>query len=226
MPNIELETIANISYALMLASYIMRDILWLRVLTVVSFCFEIPYFYFRPDPLWDGIAWDVAFIAINVYWIGRLVYDRRPVHFTADQKRLWETALHRLHPRHARALFKIGKVKSVAPNETISTQGETLHDVALISEGKVELRIENKRIEELGPGNFIGTASFLERKLEFPSFATVVAAEPTLMITWNKRELRKLADRDHDLRMAIQATMGLEIANLLMKAWKRQALIK
>ena len=51
MPNIELETIANVSYALMLASYIMRDILWLRVLTVVSFCFEIPYFYFQPDPL-------------------------------------------------------------------------------------------------------------------------------------------------------------------------------
>ena len=50
MPNIELETIANVSYALMLASYIMRDILWLRVLTVVSFCFEIPYFYFQPDP--------------------------------------------------------------------------------------------------------------------------------------------------------------------------------
>ena len=44
------------------------------------------------------------------------------------------------------------------------------------------------------------------------------------MITWNKRELRKLVDRDHDLRMAIQATMGLEIANLLVKAWKRQAL--
>ena len=226
MPDIDLEIVANISYGLLLASYIMRDILWLRVLTVVSLCFEIPYYYFRPDPLWDGIGWDVAFIAINVYWIGRLVYDRRPVHFTADQKRLWEKALHRLHPRHARALFKIGKVKSAAPNETISTHGETLHEVALISEGKVELRIEQKKIEELGPGNFIGTASFLERKLEFPSFATVVATKPTLMITWNKRELRKLADRDHDLRMAIQATMGLEIANLLVKAWKRQASIE
>ena len=225
MPNIDLEIVANTSYAFLLVSYIMKDILWLRILTVVSLCFEIPYFYFQAVPLWDGISWDVAFIVINVYWIGRLAYDRRPVRFTADEQRLWETALHRLHPRHARALFKIGKTKSVAPNEVISTHGEPLQEVSLISEGKLELKIDDKKIEELGPGNFVGPASFLERNLDFPSVANIVATEPTLMITWDNRQLRKLVERDHQLSTAIEATMGLEIANLLMRAWKRQAAI-
>ena len=226
MPDIDLEVVANTSYAILLVSYIMRDILWLRVLTVVSLSFEIPYFYFQAVPLWDGISWDVAFIAINVYWIGRLVYDRRPVRFTDDQKRLWETALRRLHPRHARALFKIGKSRWVAPNEAISEPGETLNEIALISEGKVELKLNQTKVDELGPGNFIGPATFLERNLEFPTVANVVAVEPTLMITWDKNQLRKLVDRDRDLSIAIESTFGLEIMNLLVRAWKRQASIE
>ena len=226
MPNIDLDVIANTSYAFLLASYIMRDILWLRVLTVISLGFEIPYFYFQPDPLWDGIGWDGAFVLINVYWIGRLAYERRPVNFTADQKRIWETALHRLHPRHARALFKIGKNKSVAAKETIATQGETLDEFALITEGKVEVRVNQQKIEELGPGHFIGSASFLEKNQDFPHFSTVVAVEPTLLMTWNKIQLTELVESDNQLSMAIGATLGLDAASLLYRAWKREILEK
>ena len=224
MPNIDLDVVANTSYAFLLASYIMRDILWLRVLTVVSLGFEVPYFYFQPDPLWDGIGWDAAFILINVYWIGRLAYERRPVNFTADQKRVWETALHRLHPRHARKLFKLAEIKSVAAKETIATRGETLHELSLITEGKAELRLNQQKIEELGPGHFIGSASFLERNQDFPQFGTIVAVEPTRMMTWNKDQLAKLVERDNLLSMAIGATLGLNAANLLYRAWERETL--
>lgn len=223
MPNIDLEMIANSSYAILLVSYIMKDILWLRVLTVISLCFEIPYFYFQPDPLWDGISWDMTFIAINAYWIGRLAYDRRPVHFTTNQKHLWQTALHRLHPRHARDLFRIGKIRTVAAGGTVSTQGDTLHELALISDGKVRIILDEKQIEHLGPGHFIGGASFLESDPNFTQFVTIVADGPTSLITWDKRQLKSLVESDNQLSMAIEATLGLDAAHLLYKAWKREA---
>ncbi len=226
MPNIDLEVVANTSYAILLASYIMRDILWLRVLTVISLGFEIPYFYFQLEPLWDGIGWDVAFILINVYWIARLVFERRPVHLTGEQKRLWETALHRLHPRHARALFKRATYKSIAPNEIISAPGDTFDELALISEGKVGLRMDGEEIEELGPGHFVGSAAFLEKDLEFPTVATIFAAEQTRLMTWNKNELRTLIERDNQLSTAVEATVGLDLATLLFRAWHREALGK
>lgn len=226
MPNIDLELVANTSYAILLASYIMRDILWLRVLTVISLCFEIPYYYFQLDPLWDGISWDLAFIAINVYWIARLVFERRPVHFTPEQKRLWETALHRLHPRHARTLFQRAVRKSVAANETLSTEGGTLNELALISEGKVKLMMNGKKVEELGPGHFVGSASFLEEEIDFPLVATIVAAEDTSMMTWKTRELRRVIKEDNQLSTAIEATLGLDIANMLIRHWKRDAKIE
>lgn len=223
MAGIDLDMVANTSYAILLASYVMRDILWLRVLTVISLSFELPYYYFQQDPLWDGISWDLAFILINVFWIARLGLDRRPVQFTPEQKRLWETALHRLRPRHARALFKHASHRLIAPKETISTRGRTLKEVALITEGKVELQLNGKKIDELGPGHFIGSAMFLERDLAFPSVTTVVATEPTHLMTWKIRELRALLKDDNELSTAVEATLSMEIASLLTKAYQREA---
>ena len=216
MPNIDLEIVANTSYAILLTSYIMRDILWLRVLTVISLCFEIPYYYFQTNPLWDGIGWDA-------YWIIRLGFERRPVHFTDEEKRLWETALHRLHPRHARKLFKHATIKSIEPNETITKPGDSLNELSLISEGKLGLQVDGMKIEELRPGNFIGQAVFLEGDLDFPTVATIVALEPTRLMTWNKHELRKLIRADNQLSTAVEATLGLEIADFLFRAWQREA---
>ena len=221
MPYIDLEVVANTSYALLLASYIMRDILWLRVLTVISLLFEIPYFYFQPDPLWAGIGWDGAFIAINVFWITILVFERRPVHFTPEQKRLWETALHRLKPRHARRLFEAGTLKSLAPNETVVTRGGTMDEVALISEGKVKLMIDEKKIEELGPGHFVGVALFLDDQSR--ATTTVIPVENTRVITWKVDELRKLMKKDNELSTAIEATMAVDMVDLTRRAWNREA---
>lgn len=223
MPSLDLEVVANTSYAILLVSYLMRDILWLRVLTVISLGFEMPYYYFQAVPLWDGIGWDVAFVLINVYWIVLLGYERRPVRFTPEQKGLFEIALHRLHPRHARALFKHGRYRSVAPNEIILSQGQTMHEVALIAEGSVELQLNQKRLEVIGPGHFIGAAGFLEKDLSFPAVTTVTAIEPTRVLVWKRKELRKLIDGDSELMTAIEATMGLDIANLLIRAYHREA---
>ncbi len=44
--------IANVLYMM---SYLMRDILWLRIITVLAASCLVPYFYFRPDPLYAAI---------------------------------------------------------------------------------------------------------------------------------------------------------------------------
>ena len=75
--------IANVLYML---SYLMRDILWLRILTVLAASCLIPYFYFRSDPLFAAIYWNLLFTLLNVYWICHLLLERRPVRLTYDQQ--------------------------------------------------------------------------------------------------------------------------------------------
>ncbi len=74
-----MESLVHTANVLYLASYSVRDILWLRILTVVAALFLIGYFYFRADPLLAAIYWNLLFIALNLFWIGRLLWERRPI---------------------------------------------------------------------------------------------------------------------------------------------------
>ena len=56
----------NTAQILYLCSYLMRDILWLRVLMVVGIIFMVPYYYMRSEPLIAAILWDLVFLSINV----------------------------------------------------------------------------------------------------------------------------------------------------------------
>jgi hypothetical protein len=53
---------ANILYLL---SYTVRDILHLRVLTIVAACCLVSYFYNQAEPLMTVVYWNVFFVALN-----------------------------------------------------------------------------------------------------------------------------------------------------------------
>ena len=76
---------ANVLYLL---SYLVRDILWLRVLTVVAGVVLMPYYLAQSPPLLAAVAWNVLFTGINAVQIARLLYERRPVVLTEDQAHL------------------------------------------------------------------------------------------------------------------------------------------
>ncbi|MFQ5974472.1 MAG: hypothetical protein ACE5Q3_19285, partial [Alphaproteobacteria bacterium] len=65
---------ANVLY---LISFLLRDILWLRVLTVIASVLLIFFFWACPYPLLEAIAWNLVFMALNIYWIARLLLERR-----------------------------------------------------------------------------------------------------------------------------------------------------
>ena len=60
-----------------LLSYFVRDILKLRVLTVIAATCLIAYFYLRPEPMMTVVYWNTFFVAQNMFWIVRLVMKRR-----------------------------------------------------------------------------------------------------------------------------------------------------
>ncbi len=62
-----------VANGLYLLSYVMKDILRLRVLTVVAASFLVVYFYFQPVAMMTAIYWNLFFIALNLYQIARIV---------------------------------------------------------------------------------------------------------------------------------------------------------
>ena len=67
-----MELLINLANVLYLLSYFVRDMLRLRVLTVVAGACLAIYFYLLPEPLMIAVYWNLAFIAINMVRITRL----------------------------------------------------------------------------------------------------------------------------------------------------------
>src|SRR5262245_58871306 len=94
-----LDYLAHLSNLLMLASYSVRDILWLRWLAVAAALMVIPYYLFQSSVLWPPIFWGSVFIVINLFPIWRIYWERRPVVLSADEQTLYDLGFQALRPR-------------------------------------------------------------------------------------------------------------------------------
>jgi len=205
--------VANVLY---LGSYLMRDILWLRILTVVAACCLMPYFYFRPEPLLPAIYWNLAFTALNVYWIGRLLLERRPVKLSQAEERLYCMAFRTLTPREWLKLLKLGSWEQRQRGEQICEVDQVLDKLIVIDSGRAEVAIDNKIVAELRPGQFIGGMSFFTGK---PVGATVTATEPVRLVCWPKPRLSRFLKQHPELNNALQIILGRELTTSLRTSW-------
>jgi hypothetical protein len=73
---------ANVLYLL---SYLVRDMLWLRLLTCVGLTLGVIFFACQPTPYYGPSTWHVCFLLINAYQIWRLVRERRQQMLSAKQ---------------------------------------------------------------------------------------------------------------------------------------------
>lgn len=72
-----MECLVNAANVLYLLSYLVRDMLKLRILTVTAASCLILYFYSQPEPLMACVWWNLFFVSQNLVWIARLLVKRR-----------------------------------------------------------------------------------------------------------------------------------------------------
>jgi hypothetical protein len=66
-----MDLLINVANVLYLMSYFMRDMLRLRLLTVVAATCLTAYFYTLPEPLMVAVYWNLGFIGLNLVRIVR-----------------------------------------------------------------------------------------------------------------------------------------------------------
>ena len=213
-----MDYLINIANILYLFSFLVRDILWLRILTVIAASFLIPYFYFRPDPLIVAIYWNLLFTGLNLFWIGRLLYERRPVRLTGNDLRLYQLVFRCLTPREMLSLIKIGRWEMAEPQQCFISQGDTLDRLMVICAGKAAVMKDGKMLEELGDGQFIGGISFIT---EDTAPTDVIAIEETHYMSWPKDKLKTFLKDKAELQSALQLTLGFDLSKRLEASYVR-----
>ncbi len=207
---------ANLLY---LCAFMVRDILWLRSLTVIAAACLIPYFYFRPEPLMMPIYWNLVFTALNLYWIVRLLLERRPVKLSAEEQRLCELVFRTMTPREMIKILKLASWKNAAAGECFVTRGKSLDRLMVIYSGKACVEVDGRNVTELQPGQFIGSISYVT---EEAAPANIVAIEPTRYVCWSKSELKDFMNKNPDLHTALETTLAVDLTKWLQDTWARQ----
>lgn len=202
--------VANVLY---LASYLVRDILWLRMLTVVAMLCLFPYFYScGAEPLWAPIIWNGIFLAVNLFQIGLLVRERWPRELHDAERALYDNVFSDLQPGEFVKLLAEGSWREAAAGETIVADGSVVHDMMVLHEGTAEVRKGDKVLAALAPGQFVGEMSFLSGN---KAGADVVTPKPAKFMSWAQDELEAFLDKNPSISFKVRGVLGRDVVTKL-----------
>ncbi len=206
---------AQLASILTMVAYLLRDILWLRFLTILSCMAGITfnYLYFK-TPVWSVIAWNSLFAVINIVQIAIIIRDRTGIHFTEEEKELHETLFKKFAPFEFMKLMRIAKWRDVAPGEIVTTEGQQLDEVMMIYNGLLAVEVKGEKKAELQDGHFIGEVSFISGGT---ATATVRAIEPTRYIAWPRKEIDRLLARNPSMHIAMQGMLTVDLSKKLTR---------
>jgi hypothetical protein len=201
--------LANVLY---LASYAVRDILWLRLITVLGGLTLLASFLVQPAPPWPAVTWNLLFFIINVVRIHLLLLERRPVPLDADEQHLANLVFRGLRPRELLRLLRAGRFLDHGAGAPLIRRSEPLAHLLLVVRGRARVERADQPPIEIGEGTFIGELCYLTGK---PPGADVIASAPVRVVQWPTAELRALLEANPELHVVMQQVLGSDLATKL-----------
>ncbi len=203
------DLIGHLAFGLIAFSFLVKDILWLRLVSILASAFGMAYNYFIPaNPMWIAIGWNGIFIGLNLYHIAVLVYEKRPVHMNPKDKELYQTLFKDMTPVEYLKISKIARWKKFTAGDVMIRQEHMVTDLILIYNGTVDVMVRDKKVAELRDGQFVGEMSFLTEK---SATATCVVKHDTECLVWKQPEFKDLLKRNPSLYYTIQSLLSNQL---------------
>ena len=204
----------HLAFGLIALSFLVKDIFWLRIMSIAASLFSIFYNYFIPPiPMTIAIFWNGVFIAVNLYHIAVLIYEKRPVKMNPKDKELYDTMFKSMSPVEFLKITKIAKWKKFQKGDEIIIQSKPVKDLHLIYNGTVDVIVGIEPIAELKDGQFVGEMSFLTEK---PATATCIVKHDTECMVWDQEGFKDLLKRNPSLYFSIQSLLSAQVSDALV----------
>jgi hypothetical protein len=202
--------LGNLSYLLIACSFMVRDILWLRCLSIMASCCGIFYSSTVSDsPLWTPVIWSCIFISLNIYHISRLIMENRGIEFNDKEQELYQAVFSSLSPLEFKKLNDIAHWVQVREGTQIVEQGQKMSDLYLIYNGVTDVVVDGNNVAQLKDGQYVGEMSFMT---EANATASVITRYQTEYLKWDQESLKSLMGRNPSLLFSLQSTMGKQLS--------------
>jgi CRP-like cAMP-binding protein len=208
------DALLHLGNILFVLAYLVRDIMWLRILTVVATLCLLPYYCVQQTPLYAPIFWCSLFTMVNIVQIALLILERRPVFLGDEELHLYRTVFSGMRPREFTKLLSIAEWRRAAAGDKLLLQGEPSPDLILISSGGGAVVIDDRRVAELASGQFVGEMGYLTNR---DASASVVANEKTDYLAWPVDKLRSLLSESPALHHKLLGVLGNDLAEKLRR---------
>ena len=204
----------HFAFGLIAFSFLVKDILWLRIISTLASAFSVFYNYvIPPEPMWIPIGWNIVFAVVNIYHIAVLIYQKRPVKMDDKNTELYETLFKDMSPVEYLKISKAAQWKKYKAGQTITKQTHLVPDLVLVYNGTVDVVVGKKKVAELRDGQFVGEMSFLTEK---PATATCIVKHPCECLVWKQKEFKELLKRNPSLYFTIQSLLSAQVSQNLV----------
>ena len=211
--------VGHLAFGLIAFSYLVKDIMYLRILSIVASLFGMFFNYTVPaEPLWLPIGWNAIFVMVNIYHISVLLYEKRPVQMDDKNTELYNTLFKDMTPVEYLKISKAACWRSYETGDVLIRQQHLVPDLILIYNGTIDVEVDGNKVAELRDGQFVGEMSFLTEK---SATATCVVKHPTECLVWKQQEFKDLLKRNPSLYFTIQSLLSAQVSSNLVSSSKK-----
>ena len=197
----------HIANLLLLCSFLVRDIFFLRLISILASILFSVYFYAQAPPMWTAMAWNLVFVAVNVFQISQLLYRRRKIPLGAHEQMLQSHLFPRLPARDIRTLFQLA-------NPLRLTNGCMIQDCISIRSNLIFI-LNGSASDQTGtknPGDILGVEGYIS-PVEVRCDA--VAEGDLHCLSWTHESIRDWSQGEPERRSQLMLVFSQSLAKAL-----------
>lgn len=153
------------SFLMLAVGYLEYDVLSLRAFTVSGIALSILFQYYRPQPLWIPISWNMLFFLINGGMILQLLRERSDASNleAEDEKEVFAHVFQKLglSPIEFLHLIRMAERKDIPAGHVMAVQGVEQEYMYLIVDGNAEVISDDESIGSITSHQYVGSMAFL-----------------------------------------------------------------
>jgi hypothetical protein len=207
-----LHFVGNAAPLIAFCAYLVKDIIWLRALTIISAATWLLYLFSGSHILWLAAFWNTAFIVVNIGRISMEMRQRFRVKLSSEERDVYASTFANLSPVEFMRLLSVGKWVDLAEGTAVTEQGKPVENVTLVHRGTAAVYVNDNLVRHVTPPEFIGEVSFLTSDR---ASASVTASGPMRCLVWPHKELQKFLAKHLTVRFAFRAIMSEDLARKL-----------
>ncbi len=202
----------HLGFAVGAMGFAVRDIVWLRLISIVSSVALITYTINVHEHVWVAVSWQTVFIIVNGSRLFQLIYGERAARFDEHEQELYDTMFRGFTRLEFMRLMRIADWRTAEPGDVLTTEGAAVPELLLITCGAADVIVGDRPVAELRSGQLVGEMSLMTGEM---ASATVRVREATRYIAWSKASLARLLNRNPSMHFVMDSVLGIDLSRKL-----------